>query len=333
MCGFLHGLGAGLDTCRVGGPRVLLAVSGGADSVAMLRGCIELRDQYRLELHAAHLNHGLRAEASKADADWLAGLCRQWNVPCSLETRDVREFGRQRGLGIEEAARQARYLFLEETARRQGCPSVAVAHTADDQAETILHHIVRGTGMAGLRGMRSVRALSDDLFLTRPMLDIGRRQVEEYLTQIGQDYRHDKSNSDETLTRNRIRRQLLPLLERDFNPRVRETLRRLGRQAAEIDAMLETLTASVLQAAVAEKTKQVSRLRCDVLMKHPRHLIRECLKRLWRELDWPEQRMGFDEWERLADLVCGDGTAILPGNIEARRRGTLLVLRRRVVIR
>src|SRR5262245_53734749 len=127
--------------------RLLVAVSGGPDSMALLRGLCELRKQRPLLLCAGHLDHKLRGQASCDDADWVAETCRLLELPCTLGRADVAEIARCSGRGIEETARDERYRFLEDTARRLDFPAVALAHTADDQAETILHHILRGTGL------------------------------------------------------------------------------------------------------------------------------------------------------------------------------------------
>src|SRR5205823_11908216 len=135
---------------------------------------------------------------------------------------DVAAVAQGSGRGIEETARDERYRFLEVTAVAIGCRAIATAHTADDQAETILHHVLRGTGLAGLRGIPRARELASGITLIRPLLDLERSVVLDYLAKIGQDFRDDASNRDEAYTRNRIRHQLLPLLAREYNPHIGE---------------------------------------------------------------------------------------------------------------
>jgi tRNA(Ile)-lysidine synthase len=316
----------GLKTCGLENQCILLAVSGGADSVAMLRGMLWFRDTMKLNLHAAHLNHNLRGDKSLKDVAWLQALCKKLEIPLIVGSEDVASIAESRAQGTEEAARQARYAFLEQTAEKQHCSRVAVAHTAGDQAETILHHVLRGTGISGLRGMPRCRSLSNGIFLVRPMLDICRPDIESYLFQLNQDFRRDETNLDETFTRNRIRNSLLPLLTRDYNLQVSDALRRLGQQATEVQETLEYVAGNLLMQAVEDKNETTCRLNCDLLSDQPRHLIRECFTLLWRELQWPRQRMGFAEWDHLAGLVLNGGTLTFPGNIQARRRGKLLVL-------
>ena len=178
---------------------VLLAVSGGADSVALLRGTCLIAFEMRIAPQVVHVNHRLRGAESDADAEWVRELCHSRNVPCDVLTADVAKCSAERGVGIEEAARDARYKLLTSAAERIGAPVVLLAHTADDQAETVLHHILRGTGLAGLSGMPASRVLSESVRLVRPLLDVNRTEIERFLQSLGQDFRTDSSNRDTAL--------------------------------------------------------------------------------------------------------------------------------------
>lgn len=297
--------------------------------MALLRGLLELAEPRYLSIYVAHLNHSLRGAESDRDAAWLTDTCRSLGVTLIAEKVDVAAIARERGDGIEEAARHARYEFLENAAAETLSTHVALGHTADDQAETILHHIVRGTGLAGLRGMPATRNLRSGRILARPLLAVRRGEILEYLSSIEQDFREDASNAELAHTRNQIRGDLLPLLERDYNPQVRAALLRLGQQAAEQQKLLESLAVELLERAVCDKTESVCRLKWDAMRGQPRHLIRASFQRLWQDQGWPRQQMGFAEWERLAELAAKGGAATLPGKIHARGRGGLLVLERR----
>src|SRR5690606_6975014 len=159
MSDFLDHLRSGCERCGLRGRKVLLAVSGGADSMALVRGMLELRAEFNLSLHAAHLDHQLRGELSRQDSLWVERTCAAWEIALTLGQRNVPAEAARRKLGLEEAARRVRYEFLDETARAEGCTHLAVAHTADDQVETVMHHILRGTGLAGLRGVPRTRTL------------------------------------------------------------------------------------------------------------------------------------------------------------------------------
>ncbi|MBT4867157.1 MAG: tRNA lysidine(34) synthetase TilS [Planctomycetaceae bacterium] len=325
-------LGSAITNCGLRGSRILVGVSGGADSVALLRGLRELQDEQQIEIIAAHLNHQLRGEQSGDDATWVEALCAKLGVGLILEGRNIADIAEQRGHGLEETARQQRYEFLSLAAEREGCSHVAVAHTADDQAETILHHVLRGTGIAGLSGMSMMRPLGDALQLVRPLLDVSRVDVETYLLGIGQSFRTDDSASEQSFTRNRIRHSLLPSLKRDFNPQVEQALLRLGRLAGDVRVMTEELAGRLLDSALIEKNEMTCRIDCAQLIDKPVHLVRECFSLLWKRQNWPRKRMGFADWNRLATMTRADQTDgsadTLPGHIEAARRGSLLVLRR-----
>lgn len=325
---FLEALKAGFRTCGIAGHHVLLAVSGGADSVAMLRGLLSLRDEFCLRPYVAHLNHQLRGIDSAKDAEWVRSTCQGLDVNVVVGVTDVSERVQGSNRGIEEAARQARYEFLEESAAQFGCSRIAVAHTADDQAETILHHVIRGTGISGLRGMRPVRRLPSGRLLVRPMLAITRASVEDFLKRVGQDHRIDASNFDVQFTRNRVRLRLLPLLEQEFNPQIREALRRLGRQADELQDCMEQLAHGLLERARVTSAPNLCRLKRRPFAGQPRHLIREAFSLLWRELDWPRQQMGFDDWDHLAMSVLEGKSASLPAKVVAQCHANILELHR-----
>ncbi|MEN6451126.1 MAG: tRNA lysidine(34) synthetase TilS, partial [Thermoguttaceae bacterium] len=193
---------------------VVVAVSGGCDSVALLRAMVALKTGGAGRLIAAHLNHQLRPDAH-ADERFVVELCGRLGVPCDVGRVDVGASARG-GEGVEAAARRARYRFLEETAGRRGARFVATAHTADDQAETVLHRIIRGTGLRGLAGMSRTRPLGHAT-LIRPLLGVRHAELLAYLESLGQPFREDSSNLDLHFTRNKIRRALLPRLEAGYN--------------------------------------------------------------------------------------------------------------------
>lgn len=326
----LSPLEAGLRRCTALDTHILVAISGGADSVALLRGLLQLREPLRLTLRAAHLNHQLRGADANADADWVSALCRQHEIPCDVEVASIRQLAEETRRGLEETARDSRYEFLRATATRHGCDVVAVAHTADDQAETVLHHILRGTGLTGLRGMEWSRSLGDSTRLIRPMLAIWRTEVEQFLAELGQDFRQDATNQDVSLTRNRLRHDLLPRLEQDFNPRVREHLCQLAEQAAGCEEATRIAADTLLDAALLDHSDNVVRLRREALTQISRPLAREVFVRLWQRVNWPRQAMAFAHWDRLADFVQADQPAAidLPGPVSVRRRANMIVLQR-----
>ncbi|MES2788080.1 MAG: tRNA lysidine(34) synthetase TilS [Planctomycetota bacterium] len=338
---FLSALRAGGEACGLRQTRVLVAVSGGADSVSLLLGLWLLRDELQLTLHVGHLNHQLRGLDSDADAAWVAELCQKKSIPCHVGTETVTASPQLAKLGLEGTARVIRRGFLQRIAIEQQCVGIAVAHTADDQAETILHHIIRGTGLGGLRGMHAdtvleataVQSGTKPIPLVRPLLQVERHLLVRFLEEQGQPYRTDATNTDTTLTRNRIRHELLPLLARDFNPQIQQALLRLGQQAQEVYADEARQAEDLLRTALIEATPTHCRLRCEPLQGQPPQRIRECFVQLWRQLDWPRRQMGFADWERMVEMLQANHPAItLPGNITARRREDLLMLTRNATV-
>lgn len=215
-----------LEKCGIGrGGHLLVAVSGGADSVALLHLLLGLVGVLDLRLTAAHLDHALREESAD-DAAFVSRLCESWRVPLVTERIDVRAVSRQLRTGIEDGARKARMQFLQDEAKRNGCSAIALAHHRQDQAETVLHRLLRGTGNRGLAAM----AWRRDGFI-RPLLDIEPTDLRSYLEKEQIPWREDPSNRDLSLTRNRIRHEVIPLLQH-LNPRVDAALAGLAERSA-----------------------------------------------------------------------------------------------------
>lgn len=201
-----------IDYRHLAGKRVLCAVSGGADSVYLLHNCAEAMRKNGLIVCAAHFNHCLRGAESDRDERFVQELCAHWDVPCVIGRGDVGGYARQHRLGTEEAARKLRYDFLENTADRLGMDVIATAHNADDNAETLLLALVRGTGLRGLGGIPPVRGR-----IVRPMLGVSRAQVEEYLAGHGLPHVEDSTNASLDYTRNKLRALVMPVLK-EINP-------------------------------------------------------------------------------------------------------------------
>ena len=225
------------------GATLVVGASGGPDSTALLRCLHRLRDEHALSLHVAHLNHDFRGAEADADAAFVRELAAQLGLPCTVDKQDPVQYQRERGISsFEQGAREMRYSFLARTAQAAGAAAVAVGHTADDQAETVLLHLLRGAGLHGLRGMSELApwpwpgaapSTATALALFRPLLNVPKADTAGYCRELGQDYRQDSGNYLWRFTRNRIRQDLMPRLAQDYNPRVGDALARLAHAAAE----------------------------------------------------------------------------------------------------
>lgn len=199
------------------GGKVLCAVSGGADSMCLLHLAWSMAEAGGFQVAAAHYHHGMRGAAADADAAFVETFCKERNIPCVVERGDVYGQARRLGLGVEETGRQLRYEFLRRTAEELGCNRIATAHNADDNLETLLLHLVRGAGLHGLAGIPPRRGE-----IVRPLLTTSRSDIEAYLAEHGLTHVEDCTNADESYARNRIRRQVVPVL-RQLNPRLTES--------------------------------------------------------------------------------------------------------------
>jgi len=234
-----------LRQCPFGleGATFVCGLSGGADSVALVDVLVDLARVRGFRVVAGHLDHGLRPDSAE-DAAFCAQLCARLGVPFETAHADVRGRARLRREGIEAAAREERYGFLRAVRARQMASAIAVGHTRDDQAETVLLRLLRGAGAAGLAAMRP---FSRDLM--RPLLSVSRAEVLDYLAERGLTWREDPSNTDRALLRNRIRHDLLPYLEEQFNPRLRARLAATATLLTDENDVLDALAADLLERA------------------------------------------------------------------------------------
>jgi tRNA(Ile)-lysidine synthase len=309
---------------------VVAAVSGGPDSVALLRALLAVRPAASpWPLSAAHLNHALRGADSDSDEAFVIGLCAGLGVPLSRHRLDVGALARAEGGNLEDVARRERYRWLADVAQNAGAAWVATGHTASDQAETVLHRLLRGAGLTGLRGIAGRRELAPGVDLVRPLLRVRRVDVTLYLGSLGQPARQDASNADLRFTRNRIRHELLPHLAARYNPAVEAALARLAEQADEACRSKEEEAAALLATAELPRAGPVLVFDAARLAAAPARLVRAAFRLVWRREGWPRGRMGCDDWRRLADLAAAAAGAVdLPGHVTARRRGGALQLRR-----
>lgn len=311
---------------------VVVGVSGGPDSVALLYLLHSLKGagDWALQLHVAHLNHQLRGQEAEADAAFVESLARKLGLPFTIESVNVRALAGERGISTEQAGRQCRFEFFERLCLKSGSRTVATAHHADDNAETILHRIIRGTGLRGLGGIRAVRTIrpGSDIRIVRPMLFLRRVQIQEYLADRGIESRVDATNHSSEFTRNRIRNVVLPLLREKFNPQVDEALLRLAEQAREADAYLNETSERLLEPLVISHDDCQLTLHSDLLARKPRVMRMQVIRHALLRLGVGEQDLTYGHFEavaRLAEGREGNKTLDLPGGFRVSRRYSRLV--------
>ena len=287
---------------------LVVGVSGGPDSSALLHCLSRLGPQHGLALHAAHLNHDFRGEEAEEDARFAAALACSLGIPATVEQRDVTEHQKQRRISsFEQAARELRYSFLAEVAEETGASAVAVGHTSDDLAETVLLHILRGSGTQGLRGMseRSPWPFPGNdsrLSLFRPLLKVTRADTEGYCRELGQEYREDTGNLLHRFTRNRVRHNLMPLLASEYNPQVRESLVRLSRTAALEAEYLAAEVERVWPQTAEERDDGVVFDRAALALLHPA-LQKLLFRKAYACLVGDARRLGERHLEAMAELT------------------------------
>jgi len=266
---------------------LVVAISGGADSTALLDLLTRLPG-YNLHLIAAHLNHCLRGADSDDDQEFCRSLAERYAIPFETVKIDVKQLSEKQGLNLEDAGRQARIQLLDRLRNEYGASAVVLAHHADDQAETVLMRLLRGSGMTGLSGM----AHCNQRGYVRPLLDIPRADIEQYLRERGLGWREDASNRDESFLRNRIRHQLLPILE-EYNPAIRSCLASNASILGDEEALLLELTEQSFAASFHKENESIVSTISQLTSLHPallRRVLRHALKTLTGTLEGISQR-------------------------------------------
>ncbi|GAB4133682.1 hypothetical protein JCM17478_04650 [Thermopirellula anaerolimosa] len=314
---------------------MILAVSGGPDSTALLRLTADATSPSdRDRILVVHVNHHLRDGDSDEDAQFTDEIARRHGFPCRIvDCPLLPTDSRQRGL--EDAARKRRYAALLEQAESWGARYVLTGHTADDQAETVLFRLVRGSGLRGLAGIPRVRPFGPAA-LTRPLLSCYRHEILDYLESIGQSYRLDRSNHDQRFRRNALRHRVLPILQTRVSGGTTIHLNRLADLAREYDDFVQSQVMAAWPRIVAEATDDLLRLRVTELRTLHPFLIKEVLRAAWRQQAWPLREMGYRRWSQLLEMVheivpgraSHSPTRSFPGNVLAQRVGDCLVLKR-----
>ena len=315
---------------------LVVAVSGGPDSLALLYSLHRLKAPLRPRLHVAHLNHNFRGEEADEDARFVASVARELDLPATVEKQDPVQDQRERGISsFEQAAREIRYAFLSRGAEDVGAPAVAVGHTADDQAETVMLHVMRGSGLHGLAGMAELSpwpwpGAGDQLRLFRPLLGVTKADTLAYCRELNRDFREDSGNYMPEFTRNRVRQHLMPLLASEYNPQIRESLLRLARTATLDLEYLESEASQVWSRIAVEVDGGVRFNLAALAALHPA-LQRMLLRRGYSELTGDARRLRESHLAAMTEMVSEKGTGrvvSLPRGLRLHRSYDYLLLSR-----
>ena len=334
---------------------VLVGVSGGADSVGLLRTLLAIRPQdARGKLVVAHYNHRLRGDDSDDDARFVRSIAEEFDLSFELglalhdashtlsKTANLNRSSTDEVLPAEESLRNQRYAFFQETANRIGARYVALAHTQDDRIETVLHHLLRGTGPAGLTGIPAFRGLGQDLVVARPLLQAPGSLIRTALAFLGQSYRHDRSNDASLWSRNWIRNELLPMIAERY-PDARNSIVRASRLAENQQSDLRLMANDWISEHTSVRSERLE-FRCDkgqqAGIRLTQSVFHAAAVLLWDRMGWPRGAMANRHWEQLWRLVWSSEprggmrqppteTLNLPGNLRAQRiDGRMVVVER-----
>lgn len=256
------------------GDRVIVGVSGGPDSVALVHVLYQLRKSYDLTLQVAHLNHGLRGKEALRDVRFVESLAHEMGLPCVVETFDVPSYKKEHSLSSQEAARLVRYQFLEELKKRTGASKIALGHNANDQAETLMMWLLRGAGLKGLGGMPPVRSG----VIIRPLIETTRKQIAAFLDKKKIPFVEDSSNRENNYLRNRIRHEIFPLLEEHYNPQIIKKLVNTANILSLENEYLEENANKLLDSIIIARENASVTIDINELMALPLALQLRCLR-------------------------------------------------------
>jgi len=219
------------------GDNIVIGVSGGPDSMCLLHILNELKNELKINIFVAHINHMIREEADE-ETEYVKEMCKNMNIECYVQKVDVQKQAEENKLGTEEMGRNIRYNFFDEVAKKTNSNKIATAHNSNDKVETVLMNILRGSGLSGLKGIEAIR---DGKFI-RPLIEIEREEIENYCVENKLNPKYDKSNNENIYRRNKIRNEVIPYIKKEFNENILKTINRLSEVATEESEYLEKIT-------------------------------------------------------------------------------------------
>ncbi|MCR4699933.1 MAG: tRNA lysidine(34) synthetase TilS [Bacteroidaceae bacterium] len=278
--------------------KVAVGVSGGADSVCLLLMLSELKEKCGFMLSAINVEHGIRGKESLDDSDFVEDLCCKMDIPCFRYDVDAPALAEKNRISMEEAAREARYQAFERAKKEHDIDFIAIAHNAEDNAETVIFNLARGTSLTGLAGIRPVRD-----FYIRPLLCMSRAEIEDYLSMKGQSFRTDSTNLSLEYTRNKIRKDLIPTLK-EINPRAVDHIREMSRDLSEAADFIENYATERLD-SISKKEEDVLRIDIPLLKKEKEYLIKEIIRKALTKVSGGAKDIGRIHVNGTYQLILG----------------------------
>lgn len=276
------------------GDRVLVALSGGSDSVALLHILSLLSKDMGFELSAAHVNHMIRSEAD-SDEEFVKKLCDDMGIECYIKRMDIISYAREKSMSTELAGREIRYRFFDELKGKYAINKIATAHNKNDSAESILLHLIRGCGIGGLSGIPRIR----DGYIIRPILSLTKNEIESYCQNNGLCFVVDKTNFETDYARNKVRLELIPLIQRELNSGFIHTITSNSVLFSETEAFLDKLACSVYDTAVHEGVADV-----DFLMKNDKVIVRLVIQKMYSEFSKSDDKLSYKFTDAVIDLIA-----------------------------
>lgn len=309
---------------------VLVGLSGGADSVVLLHALVHIGQDYNLKIYIAHIDHMFRGEESKGDMKFCLDMAESMGLTAFCEEKNIPRIAKEKGISSEEAARIERYEFFFRVARENSINKIAVGHTIDDQAETVLMRMIRGSGMSGLRGMDPVKEMKG-MTVIRPLIGVTRREIEDFIREQGVKYRHDSSNEEVVFTRNKVRHELIPYLEDRFNPNIKEVLVNMAENLRAEDDFLDKFSSRKFK--IMSKKNRSGDISVDMgkFKKQPAAIRKRIVRSALRELKGDLRRFTYQHWKEIEELLGArpvNSIVDLPGGIDIKKEKGVIVFKR-----
>ncbi|MDP6685444.1 MAG: tRNA lysidine(34) synthetase TilS [Candidatus Omnitrophota bacterium] len=309
--------------------KLLIGISGGPDSVTLLYCLYELKKDFSLDITCAHLDHKFRGEESQEDRRFCEGLAKKLDIDIVCDEIDVPKIAKEEGISPEAAAREERYNFFKKAAQTKKITKIAVGHNKDDQAETVLMRAIRGSGLAGLGGMNPVKSMQG-VTIIRPLIEVSRKDIEGFIVEKGLKFRRDSSNDKVVFTRNRVRHELIPYIEKNFNSNIKNVLANMCENLRVENEFLEKYSKRKFNSLSKVQTGEII-IDLKKLKKQPDAVKKRILRSALESFKGNLRTLTYQHWREMEELIAnrpGNSIVDLPGGINIVKEKNKLVIRK-----